>query len=270
LGEQCATTRPRHHKPPSAAPSSPLTTNAPVGGSGADAGRLAHWSQPGGGTSSSGTSTTTARRLPAAAGASKVDGAATATTVVAVMTIAACCGSATVDGCCGSATVAACCGSAAVDGCRGSATVAASCASAAITARIGSVAVAACCGSEAAAVPREPSLAAFAVLTAACDALDERRLVGTAASDLSTLAGARGGARWALPCERESKKVKPSLVSKMRCVGQWSPTSGWRILVSSSSGARQTLWPPPAWPPPHPRSSQWRAPAPPRRTSPLS
>jgi hypothetical protein len=100
------------------------------------------------------------------AGAGKVDGAATATAVVAVTTIAACYGS---------TTVSACCGSTAVDGRRGSATVAA------------------CCGSKAAAAPREPSLSSVPVLPAARDALDERRLVGTAASDLNTLAGARGG-----------------------------------------------------------------------------
>jgi hypothetical protein len=90
-------------------------------------------------------------------------------------------------------TVASCCGSAAVNGCRGSATVAACCASAAITALSGSVAVAACCGSEPTAAPREPSLAAVVVLPAARDTLDERRLVGTAKSNLNTLAGARGG-----------------------------------------------------------------------------
>jgi hypothetical protein len=134
--------------------------------------------------SSFGTSTTAARRLPTAAGTGKVDGAATASTVVAVITIAACCGS---------ATFAACCGPVAVDGCRGSATVAAYCASAAITTRSSSVAVAACCGSEAAAAPREPSLAAVAMLPAARDTLDEHRLVGTTASDLNTMAGARGG-----------------------------------------------------------------------------
>jgi hypothetical protein len=39
----------------------------------------------------------------------------------------------------------------------------------------------------------EPPLAADTVLAAARDALDERRLVGTAVSVLSTLAGARGG-----------------------------------------------------------------------------
>jgi hypothetical protein len=90
-------------------------------------------------------------------------------------------------------TTAACCGSATVAGCRGSVTIAACCASAAITAGSSSVAVAACCGSGAAAAPCKPLLAAVAVLPAARDALDEHRLVGTAASDLSTLAGARGG-----------------------------------------------------------------------------
>jgi hypothetical protein len=39
---------------------------------------------------------------------------------------------------------------------------------------------------------REPSLAAVVVLPVARGALDERRLVGTIASDLNTLAGARG------------------------------------------------------------------------------
>jgi hypothetical protein len=63
-------------------------------------------------------------------------------------------------------TDAACCGSAAVASCRGSSVTAAG------------------CGSETSAV---------AVLAVARDALDERRLVGTAASVLSTLAGARGG-----------------------------------------------------------------------------
>jgi hypothetical protein len=60
-------------------------------------------------------------------------------------------------------------------------------------------------------VPREPSLAAVAVLPAARDALDEHCLVGTAAFDLSTLAGARG-ARWVPPCEHENEKLKLSLI----------------------------------------------------------
>jgi hypothetical protein len=55
------------------------------------------------------------------------------------------------------------------------------------------VAVAVFCGSAATAALRGVSLTAAAVLPAACDALYERRLVGTAASDLNTLAGARGG-----------------------------------------------------------------------------
>jgi hypothetical protein len=55
------------------------------------------------------------------------------------------------------------------------------------------VVIAAGRGSEGPAALREPPLAAVAVLTVARDALDERRLVGTTASVLSTLAGARGG-----------------------------------------------------------------------------
>jgi hypothetical protein len=45
---------------PGATPQSSLTTSAPVGGSGAGAGRFTHWSLLGGGTSSSGISTTAA------------------------------------------------------------------------------------------------------------------------------------------------------------------------------------------------------------------
>jgi hypothetical protein len=57
----------------------------------------------------------------------------------------------------------------------------------------GSVAITASCGSVAAAAPLEPLLIVVTVLPAARDALDERRLVGMAASDLNTLAGVRGG-----------------------------------------------------------------------------
>jgi hypothetical protein len=92
-----------------------------------------------------------------------------------------------------------------------SAAVAACCVSAAVADCCSSVVVAACCGPAAAAAPCEPSLASVAVLPAAHDALDDRRLVGTAASDLNTLAGARG-ARWAPPCECENEKVKLSLI----------------------------------------------------------
>jgi hypothetical protein len=45
----------------------------------------------------------------------------------------------------------------------------------------------------ASAAPCEPPLAADAVLAAARDALDDHRLVGTTASVLSTLVGARRG-----------------------------------------------------------------------------
>jgi hypothetical protein len=49
-----------------------------------------------------------------------------------------------------------------------------------------------CCDPAASAASRGGSLAA-AALSAALDALDECRLVGTDAPDLSALAGARGG-----------------------------------------------------------------------------
>jgi hypothetical protein len=88
----------------------------------------------------------------------------------------------------------------------------------------------------AAAALRGSSLAAVTVLPAARGALDECHLVGTAASDLNTLAGARG-ARWAPPCERENEKSNIRL-SKTWRLGEWSLTSGWRSLASSSLGAR--------------------------------
>jgi hypothetical protein len=100
---------------------------------------------------------------------------------------------------------AACCGSTTVASCRGSATVAACYASAAT--HNSSVVVAAGCGSETSAAPRESPLAAVVVLTVARDALDERRLVGTVASDLTPWQ-VREGARWAPPCEREGEKIK--------------------------------------------------------------
>jgi hypothetical protein len=51
---------------------------------------------------------------------------------------------------------------------------------------------AACCGYAAAATLRGASLVVVAVLPVTRGALDERRLMGTDASALSTLAGARG------------------------------------------------------------------------------
>jgi hypothetical protein len=69
------------------------------------------------------------------------------------------------------------------------------------------VAVATCCGSVATATLRGGSLAAAAVLLITLGTLDERRLVGTDASDLSALAGARGG-RSAPPCKHENEKIR--------------------------------------------------------------
>jgi hypothetical protein len=54
------------------------------------------------------------------------------------------------------------------------------------------VAITTCCGSVAAATLRGASLVVAAVLPVARGAIDERCLVGTDASDLSALAGARG------------------------------------------------------------------------------
>jgi hypothetical protein len=58
----------------------------------------------------------------------------------------------------------------------------------------GSMVVATGRGSEGPAASREPPLAVVAAPTAPRDALDERCLVGTTASVLNTLAGARGSA----------------------------------------------------------------------------
>jgi hypothetical protein len=70
------------------------------------------------------------------------------------------------------------------------------------------VAVATYCGSVAAATLRGASLVAAAVLPVTRGALDERRLMGTNASDLSALADARGGGRSAPPCERKNREIK--------------------------------------------------------------
>jgi hypothetical protein len=69
------------------------------------------------------------------------------------------------------------------------------------------VAVATRCGSMAAATLRGGSLVVTVVLPVNLGALDERCLVGTDASDLSTLAGARGGTA-VPPCEHKNKKIR--------------------------------------------------------------
>jgi hypothetical protein len=97
------------------------------------------------------------------------------------------------------------------------------------------VAVATCCDSVAVAALRGASLVATAALPVTLGTLDERRLIGTATSDLSTLAGARG-AQSASPCERKGRKIKlPPLEDGAS--GERSPTSGWRSPASSSSRA---------------------------------
>jgi hypothetical protein len=113
--------------------------------------------------------------------------------VVAFMTVAACCGSAVVVACSGSTAVAACRGSAAVSAHSGSVAVTACYDSTAVSDCSGSVDITAICDSVVAAAPLEPLLVVVTVLPAARDALDERRLVGMAASDLNTLAGVWGG-----------------------------------------------------------------------------
>jgi hypothetical protein len=179
----------------------PSPHERPAWDSGADVGRLAHWSHPGGGTSSSGISTAVAWELPVRAGS----GGAT-------MAIAACCASVAAGACRASTAVTACRAASVVGTCHASAACRASAAAGACCAPATtcccSVVAAAGCGSETSATPRESLLAAVAVLAAARDALDERRLVGTAASVLSTFAGARG-ARSASPCEHVNKEVRP-------------------------------------------------------------
>jgi hypothetical protein len=57
---------------------------------------------------------------------------------------------------------------------------------------------------------RVPSLAAVVVLPAARGALDERRLVGTVASGLNTLAGARGGHGGCHPANTKTRSQAPA------------------------------------------------------------
>jgi hypothetical protein len=68
-----------------------------------------------------------------------------------------------------------------------------------------------CCGSTAAAAMCVPSPVTVATLPVARGALDERRLVGTAASDLNTLAGARGGTVGATLRTRRRENQNPPL-----------------------------------------------------------
>jgi hypothetical protein len=69
------------------------------------------------------------------------------------------------------------------------------------------VADATCCGSVAAAALPGSSLVVAAVPPVTLGALDERRLVGMDASDLSALAGARGGDGRRHPTKTKTKRL---------------------------------------------------------------
>jgi hypothetical protein len=153
--------------------------------------------------------------------------------VVAAVIGAEGCGSASAVGCCGPASAAGCCGSTSVAGYGGSVATAAYCASAATGS--GSMVVAAGRGSKGPAASREPLAATVAVLAAVRDALDEGRRVGTTASVLSTLAGARGGTADATLRTRGRETLGPGR-SKNTLEGKRPLTSGWKIPFSFSSG----------------------------------
>jgi hypothetical protein len=104
---------------------------------------------------------------------------------------------------------------------------------------------------------------AAAVLPVTLSTLDERLLVGTDSSDLSALAGARGG-RSAPSCECKTKG-SDSCLSRTGRLEERLPTSRWRNPASSSSRARRALWRRPASPPPRSLTPPRRAPAPSRR-----
>jgi hypothetical protein len=125
-----------------------------------------------------------------------------------------------------------------------------------------------CCGSTAAATLSRPSLVAVAALPASCGALDERRLVGTAASDLNTLAGVGGHGR-RHPANTKTRKSNSHL-SRTGRPRERLLTSGWRSPASSSLGARRALCLRLTSPPPHPQTPPRSEPAPPRRAPPLS
>jgi hypothetical protein len=115
---------------------------------------------------------------------------------------------------------------------------------------------------------REASLVAATVLPDTRCALGERRHVGTAASYLSALAGARGGGGRRHPANAKTKRLNSCLSRTVR-LEERLPTSGWRSPASSSSRARRALWPRPTSPPSHSQTPPRRTPAPSRRVPPL-
>jgi hypothetical protein len=160
-------------------------------------GKLTHWSHPGGGESSSEISTTTVWEPPAGVGpcCASTDASARASVAASSLHGAA----ATASGCVSGTAGASWPSTADVAG-GATATGAAGCAPTAIGALRSSTA-AGCgvaggttgYGLEASAAPCALSPAAAAALAPTHGALDERRLVGTDASALNTLVGARGG-----------------------------------------------------------------------------
>jgi hypothetical protein len=172
-------------------------------GSGEGMGKFTHWSHPGDGESSSGISTATARELPASAGSCCVP--TTASNRASAAAVSRCGAAATAFGRVSAAagagwpSTADTAGNAATTGAAGYASAIRCASSTASACRTSATAdcdpagEAASCGLEASAAPRELTLAVAASLAPARGALDERRRVGTDASALSTLAGARGG-----------------------------------------------------------------------------
>jgi hypothetical protein len=216
---------PRLEPPATMWPSHRLTSG-PAWGSGAGVGRLAHWSHTGGRTLSSGISTAVSWELPARAGSCRASTSnhasvaagyrcGTAASASSRVSAAAGAGRLSTADAAGNATTtgAAGCTSASVRASAAAATLRASTTSgarrASATAGCGPVGDVTGRGLKASAAPCEPPLAAVAAPAPARDALDERRLVGTDASALSTLAGARGHG-WCRPVDMETNRQVPS------------------------------------------------------------
>jgi hypothetical protein len=96
-----------------------------------------------------------------------------------------------------------------------------------------------CCGSMDIAMPHGGSPVATA-LPATRGALDERRLIGTDASDLSAFAGARVGTIGVTPRMRKQKDEHRPPQNQGR-TGEVLLTSSWRSPASSSSRVRGAL-----------------------------
>jgi hypothetical protein len=102
------------------------------------------------------------------------------------------------------------------------------------------MAVATCCGSVAVAALRWASLVVAAAPPVTRGPLDERRLIGTVVSDLSTLAGARGGGTVGVTLRTQRQKNQ-TLISRGR--GVWGAIAYLRVekpcflFLGGSTGA---------------------------------